>query len=151
MKTLARNKKAFYEYEILDKQEAGLSLRGWQVKSIKTGNISLKQSFCVFQGGELYLRGLHVSDWPGLSVADRDKAGADIKLLLHRQQLDSLISANKEKGKTIVPLSIYENRGIVKVEIALAQGKRTWDKRAKIKERESKRNIARELKSSKYF
>lgn len=151
MKVIQKNKKAFFEYEILDKYIAGMILRGWQVKSIKAGKGSFNSPYCVFQKGELYLKGIQIAKWPGMNDYDYKIAPEEVKLLLHEEEINKLKRKLETKGNTIIPLVIGIERGFLKVEIAVARGKKQYDKRSKMKERDQKRSIDRELKQQRFF
>jgi SsrA-binding protein len=140
-----RNKRAYFEYEILEKFEAGLSLRGTEVKSIREGNISLAESYARLHGGEAFLIGCHINEYRAGSWTNHDPTRSR-KLLLHRREIDKLESRIAEKGLTLVPLRLYFNkRGFAKVELGLARGKKLHDKRSSIKKRDSDREIQRQL------
>jgi SsrA-binding protein len=139
------NKKAKFEYTILDKYEAGIVLTGTEIKSIRQNKASLSDAYCVFKDGELWVKNLHISEYINGTYNNHDPK-RDRKLLLHKYQLRRLESKIKESGLTIVPLRLYLNdKGLAKLEIALVRGKKEYDKREAIKKRESERNI------SKYF
>lgn len=140
------NKKAKFEYTILDKYEAGIVLTGTEIKSIRHAKASLSDAYCVFKEGELWVKNLHISEYINGTYNNHDPK-RDRKLLLHKYQLRRLESKIKESGLTIVPLRLYINeKGIAKLEIALAKGKKEYDKREAIKKRESERNISKYLK-----
>ncbi len=139
------NRKARHEYQMLQKYEAGIVLRGTEVKSIREGKANMSDAWCVFEDGELYLKNLHISEYEQAS-ASQHEAKATRKLLLHKQELKKLERRVNEKGLTIIPYRIYfSERGHVKCEIWLAQGKKSFDKRDSIKERDVKRDLERRL------
>lgn len=142
MKRICVNKKARFQYEILERFEAGLALRGTEVKSIREGRGSIAQSFGRIRGDELWLYGMDIPAYEAGSIYNHDPKRAR-KLLLHRREIAKLSGAVSQKGFTIVPLSLYFKRGWAKVDLALARGKTVYDKRETIKHRESKREIAR--------
>ena len=146
MKILANNKKALFNYEVLKKFQAGLVLKGWEVKSIKTGRVSLKESYVKVMQGVPIIEKMHVSEWPGMHKESDPELDRDIVLLLHQHEINNLISGTKIKGQTIVPLQLYLDRNKIKLEIALAKGKKKYDKRAKLKEKDQIRQIDRDLK-----
>lgn len=146
MKILANNKKALFNYEVLKKFQAGLVLKGWEVKSIKTGRVSLKESYVKVMQGVPIIEKMHVSEWPGMHKESEPELDRDIVLLLHQHEINNLISGTKIKGQTIVPLQLYLDRNKIKLEIALAKGKKKYDKRAKLKEKDQIRQIDRDLK-----
>ena len=145
--TFARNRKAYYDYEILDKFEAGIVLKGPEIKSIRNSNLSISESRVLINKGEAWLIGCHVAEYKFDSSSDSYDPIRDRKLLLHKNQIDKLGGAKTQKGLTIVPLSVYMKRNYIKVEIALARGKKKFDKRASIKEKDSNRSISRILKT----
>jgi SsrA-binding protein len=152
VKSLARNKKAGFNYHFLETIEAGMVLKGWQVKSIKAGNISINEAYVYIHKDEVFLKNANIADWPGMSDFDRAQKDADIKLLLHQNQIAKWLGKlQQQQATTIVPTKIYEVKGKIKAEIALAKGVKKYDKRSKIREREQKRDIERQLKQSKYF
>lgn len=141
------NKKAKFEYFFDLVLEAGVVLTGTEVKSIRLAKVSIGESYCRFKGDELYLHGLHISEYTEGTYNNHDSTRVR-KLLLHRRELKKLLKKVTEKGNTIVPYRLYINeKGMVKVEIALATGKKTFDKRNVMKERDSKRQMDRIKKS----
>ena len=141
-----KNKKAFFEYHILDKYTAGISLLGTEIKSIRAGKANINDSFCSFLSDGLYIRNMHISEYSHGSFYNHE-ARRDRKLLLTNKELKKLRVKGEEKGFTIIPLRMFiSSRGFAKVEIALAQGKKDFDKRDTIKERESKRELDRVMK-----
>lgn len=150
MKILSNNKKALFNYEVLKRYQAGLSLQGWEVKSIKNGYASLKESYVKIINNEAVLEGLHVAMWPGAGNTKEVVLDRDRKLLLHQQEIGQLITGIKVKGQTIVPLNLFLDKNKVKLEIALARGKRKFDKREKLKEKDQIRQIDRDLKHMGY-
>ena len=146
MKQLANNKKAFHDYFIEKKYEAGIELKGDEVKSIKQGKVSIKESFISDKNGEIYIYGMHVTPFTEAYDKKIDPTRTR-KLLLHRKEISTLIGKKSQAGFTIVPLSIYENNGLVKIEIALAKGKKLYDKRESLKKKDDKRRIERALKN----
>jgi SsrA-binding protein len=141
------NRKAYRDYFIEQTYEAGLVLRGSEIKSIRAGRVSLRDSYARVRDGELWLIGAHVSPYPQASTHERLDARRPRKLLMHRHQISRLASAQQEKGYTLVPLKMYLRDNRAKVELGLARGKRTYDKRQAIAERESQRQIERALAS----
>jgi SsrA-binding protein len=138
------NKRARFEFELLEKFEAGMVLLGSEIKSIRDGKVSLLDSFCAFSNGELWIRNLHIAEYAWANRMNHETKRAR-KLLLKKQELRKLESKVKEKGLTIVPLRIFlSERGFAKIEIALAKGKKTHDKRATIRERDVAREMDRE-------
>lgn len=143
-----KNKKAYFEYQILDKYTAGISLLGTEIKSIRAGKVNINDSFCSFLSDGLYIRNMHISEYSHGSFYNHE-ARRDRKLLLTKKELKKLRVKGEEKGFTIVPLRMFiSTRGFAKLEIALAQGKKDFDKRDTIKERENKRELDRVMKRS---
>ncbi|WP_113654713.1 SsrA-binding protein SmpB [Pedobacter namyangjuensis] len=141
-----KNKRAYFDYHILDTYVAGLALLGTEIKSIRQGKANMTDAFCMFIGGNLYVRNLHISEYSHSSFRFHD-IKRDRALLLQKRELKKLKVKGEEKGYTIVPLRIFTNeRGYAKIEIALAQGKKEFDKRDSIKEKEGKREMDRAMK-----
>ncbi|WDF54149.1 SsrA-binding protein SmpB [Mucilaginibacter sp. KACC 22063] len=141
-----KNKKAYFEYHILDKYVAGIKLLGTEIKSIREGKANINDAFCTFIGNQLYVRNLHISEYSHGSFYNHE-AKRDRVLLLNKKELKKLQTRTEEKGYTIVPLGIFiSERGFAKLEIALAQGKKAFDKRDTIKDRESKIELSRVMK-----
>ncbi len=148
MATAIRNQKATFDYEILEKWEAGLVLLGLEVKSLKSGRgASLAGSYISFENGEAYLVGATIAPYQPGNTPEDYKPERRRKLLLNEKELKELASKTNERGLTIIPLSLYSKRNQLKLEIGLARGKKTHDKRESIKKREAKRQIERSLKS----
>ncbi len=146
MKLIIQNKKARHDYAILETFEAGIALRGTEVKSLREGRANLRDSYALIEGGELVLRGLHISPYSHTSDRDLDPV-RDRKLLMNREEIRKLVGKITEKGMTLVALKLYFNpRGIVKVELGLGKGKKLHDKRDAIAERESRREVDRAMK-----
>jgi SsrA-binding protein len=147
MATLAINKRANFDYEILEKYEAGLVLAGHEVKSIKTGHISLKESFVTIHGRELYLTNAHIPPYKHAGNIDDYDPTRPRKLLLKRSEIKHLIGRVRIQGLTLVPIRMYTKRRYLKLEFGLGKGKKEYDKREKIKKREDERGIRRSLKN----
>jgi SsrA-binding protein len=146
MKLIASNRRARYEYTILETIEAGISLMGTEVKSLREGRASLTDTFAAVEDGEVILRGLHITAYSHTSQTKLDPR-RDRKLLLHKNEIRRLIGKVREKGLTLVPLRLYFNRrGIAKVELGLAKGKRAYDKRKTIEKRDAEREMQRALR-----
>jgi SsrA-binding protein len=141
-KVVASNRRARHDYEVLDTFEAGIVLKGSEVKSLRAGQVQLKDAFASIERGELWLEHLHIAPYSHASVDAHDPERRR-KLLLHRRQIDRLTGKINEQGLTLVPLQIYFTHGLAKVEIALAKGRRTYDKRKKLAEREHQREMDR--------
>lgn len=140
------NRRASFEFSFLELYDAGIQLQGTEIKSIRMGNVNLRDAYCVFKDGELYLRSMFIAEYKEGNQFNHDERRVR-KLLLKRQELKKLEKKIKEKGLTVVPIKLYLNdRGIAKLEIALAQGKKTHDKRDSIKEKDNKRELDRMLK-----
>jgi SsrA-binding protein len=146
-KVIARNKKALHEYHVVESYEAGIVLAGPEVKSIRDGKVSLTESFARVEGGEVWLYGMHVTPYAAASIWNGDPVRRR-KLLLQRRQIRKLIGGTQEKGLTLVPLDLYLRDGYVKLTLALARGKKLYDKRQDMKERDTKREIERAVRSS---
>jgi SsrA-binding protein len=136
-----KNRKASYEYSFLDTYVAGIQLVGVEIKSIRNGRVNLSEAFCVFQHGELYLKNTHISPYENAGYVKVDPL-RDRKLLLNKQELRKLSEGVSRKGLTIVPTKMFVNeRGLCKVEICLCQGKKNYDKRESLKEKDIKKRI----------
>lgn len=136
-----KNRKASYEYSFLDTYVAGIQLVGVEIKSIRNGRVNLSESFCVFQHGELYLKNTHISPYENAGYIKIDPL-RDRKLLLNKQELRKLSEGVSRKGLTIVPTKMFINeRGLCKVEICLCQGKKNYDKRESLKEKDIKKHV----------
>jgi SsrA-binding protein len=138
-KDIARNRKAFHEYEVLDSFEAGIALKGTEIKAIRDGRINLQDGFAVLMKGELFLMNVHISPYSHGNIQNHDPL-RDRKLLLHRKELDSLAGKLGKAGLTLIPLSAYFKDGRVKISLGLCKGKKLYDKRESLK----KKDIARE-------
>ncbi len=145
-KVIATNRKARYDYEIIDTIETGIVLVGTEVKAAREGRINLTDAYARIKDNELWLIGLHISPYSKSDMENHDPL-RDRKLLVHRLQLKRLNRQVEEKGVTLIPLKIYFNRHLIKVELGLARGKRRYDKRASIAERDQKRDLDRLQKS----
>ncbi len=146
MKEITKNKNAYFNYEILEKLVAGISLLGLEVKSIKSGRISLKATYVVLRNEEAFLIGANIPPYQPKNTPKDYNPERSRKLLLKKSEIKYLIGKTKQKGLTIVPLRVYNIRGKIKLEIGLAKGKKKFDKRRVIKKRESEREIRRALK-----
>lgn len=145
-RTIAKNRKAFHDYEILETFEAGIELTGTEVRSLRDNNCQLTDTFALIRDGQAWLNNLHIAPFANGNIANVDP-DRKRRLLLHKKQIRYLAEKTQEKGLSIVPLKIYFNdRNLVKVEIALARGKKLYDKRNSMKERDVQREIARTLK-----
>jgi SsrA-binding protein len=144
-KLIADNRRARYDYHLLERLEAGIALTGTEVKSLRLGRVDLKRAFADLRGNELWLVGCHIDEYAQGNLANHEP-DRDRKLLLHRRELDSLLGQVRERGLTLVPTRMYFKNGRVKVEIAVARGKETRDKRRDLADRDAKRQIERSLK-----
>jgi SsrA-binding protein len=142
---LTQNRRALFNYHVIERFEAGISLLGSEVKSIREGKVSLTESFAQFRGNELYLMGAHVAEYPMAHQRNHEPVRPR-KLLMHRRELDRLAEAVARQGYTLVPLALYLKEGRIKVELGLGKGKQVHDKRASIKEREQKREMDRAMR-----
>jgi SsrA-binding protein len=147
-KVVAVNRRARHDYHVLETFEAGIALRGTEVKSLRAGHMTLKDSYADARDGELYLVGAHISPYEQGSVFNHDPERAR-KLLMHKREILRLIGQVQEKGLTLIPLKVYFKRGKAKVELGLCRGKHRGDKREAIKEREIKRELDQQLKAAK--
>lgn len=141
-KVVAQNRRAFHEYEVLETLEAGLVLTGTEVKSLRTGKASLAEAFATIENGEAFVRQLHISPYEQGNRFNPDPVRSR-KLLLHKRQIEELRRASEQQGHTLIPLKLYFSKGRAKLLVAVARGKKTWDKRASLAERESKRELDR--------
>jgi SsrA-binding protein len=139
-RVVATNRRARHEYEILETLEAGLVLRGTEVKSLRTGQVNFKDSYAAVRGGEIWLLGCHISPYSHGTDANHDPE-RDRKLLLHGREITRLTGKVAERGLTVVPLKVYFKNGRAKVELGLARGKKLHDKRATLRERETRREM----------
>ena len=145
MKLVANNKKAYHDYFIEEKYEAGLVLHGTEVKSLRMGKCSIKEAFIRIENGEVYAYGMHISPYEKGNIFNKDPLRPK-KLLLHKQQIRKLIGSSAEKGYTLVPLQVYFRDGRAKIEIELARGKKLYDKRQDIAKKDQRREAEKELK-----
>ncbi len=141
-----KNKKAKFEYELIDKYEAGIQITGAEIKSIRNSKASIMEAYCFIQKSEVWIRNMHISQYEPASYNNRPPT-RDRKLLLNRQEIEKLVKAMKNKGLTIVPLRVYiADSGYAKVQIALARGKKMHDKRQDLKDKDDKRAVDRAMK-----
>ncbi|HEX8479411.1 MAG TPA: SsrA-binding protein SmpB [Telluria sp.] len=146
--SIVDNRKAFHDYFIEDRWEAGIVLEGWEVKAIRESRVQIKEAYVVVRNDELYLFGAHISSLPTASSFSHPEAVRTRKLLLHRAELDKLIGKVERSGFTLVPLNLHFKGGRVKCEIGLAKGKKQHDKRSTEKDRDAKREVASAMKSN---
>ncbi len=147
VKLVANNKKAYHDYFIEDKYEAGIELFGTEVKSIRMGRCSIKESFIRIEKGEMFLYGMHINPYEKGNIFNRDPLRVR-KLLLHKSEIRKLAAKIAEKGFTLVPLQVYFKGSLVKVEIGLAKGKKLYDKREDIAKKDQRREMEREMKQN---
>ena len=145
LKIVARNRRARHDYELLDRFEAGLVLYGTEIKSIRANQVTLQHSFIIVKSGELWLMEAHIAPYKFASSAQHDPTRPR-KLLLHRREINKIITALTTKGLTMVPTKMYLKDGWAKIEVALARGKKQYDKRADMAKRDAKRQVERALR-----
>ena len=146
VKQVARNKKAYHDYNILEKFEAGVELFGTEVKSIRQGNVNLKDTFCVVKNGELFAHGMHISPYEKGNVFNRDPMRPK-RLLMHKREIMRLYGRIKQDGLALIPLSVYFKDSRVKLELGLSRGKKLHDKREAAAERSSEREMDRHMRA----
>lgn len=144
-RTIAANRQAGHDYELMDRYEAGLSLTGTEIKSIRAGKVNLREAYIRIQGGQALLLNCHIAQYQPGSYQNHEPT-RERTLLLHKDEIRKLTQSTQERGLTIVPTRMYFNRGRAKLEIAVAKGRKSYDKRAAIAERDVKRDIARALR-----
>lgn len=146
VKIIAKNSKAYHDYFIEEKYEAGIALAGTEVKSIRMGNVNLKDSFCIIKEGQLVVHGMHISPYEKGNIFNKDPRRPR-QLLMHKREILKLYGKIKQDGYALIPLSIYLSRAKVKLEIGLAKGKKLYDKRESAAKRDAKREMDRTMKS----
>ncbi len=149
MKVVATNRKAYHDYFILETYEAGIVLKGTEVKSAKQGRINLKDSYAKIENGEIFLFNAHISPYSHGNVFNHDPRRTR-KLLMHKKEIMKLYGKIKEKGLTLIPLKAYIKNGKIKIELGLCKGKKKYDKRAEIKKRDLEREMRYEMRQRKY-
>ena len=145
VKLVANNKKAYFDYFIEDKYEAGVALHGTEVKSIRMGKCSIKESYIKIENGEVFIYGMHVSPYEKGNIFNKDPMRIK-KLLMHKYEINKLNGKLQQKGLTLVPLQVYLKGGLVKVEVGLARGKKLYDKRESLAKKDMKREAEKEFK-----
>lgn len=145
MTDFARNKKALHDFHIEETYEAGLTLTGPEVKSVRAGRANLKESYARVRDGEVFLIGSHISPYANAAHTDQHPT-RDRKLLLHRKEIDRLIGKTQEGGKTLIPLKLYSKNGLIKLSVAVASRKKEYDKRREIAKKTADREMARTMK-----
>ena len=143
--TVANNKKAYHDYFVEESFEAGIELFGTEVKSIRQGNINLKDSWCNIDGGEMFVNGMHISPYDKGNIFNRDPMRVR-KLLMHKKEIMRLLGTTKQEGLTLIPLSVYFKKGRAKVQVGLCKGKKLYDKRDVAAKKDAQRTIERSLK-----
>ena len=146
LETVARNKKAYHDYFVLESFEAGIELFGTEVKSVRQGKINLKDAWCSIEGGELFVNGMHISPYEFGNIFNRDPMRKR-RLLMHKREINRLYGTLKQEGLTLIPLSAYFNRGRLKIQVGLCKGKKLYDKRESIARKDAEREAARELRN----
>lgn len=146
-KTIAVNRQARHEYFVEETMEAGISLAGTEVKSLRQGTVNLKDSWCEIMGGEVFVRQMHISPYEKGNIFNRDPVRVR-KLLLHRKEINRLSGLIKQQGYTLIPLSLYFKNSVVKMELGICKGKNLYDKRADQAKKDAKRTIERALKEN---
>ena len=145
-KQIAANKKAWHDYFVEEKYEAGIELAGTEVKSIRQGHINLKDSYCTFKDGEIFVRGMHISPYEKGNIFNKDPLRVR-KLLMHKKEIIQLFSKTKQDGYSVIPLAVYFKSSRVKLEIGLCKGKKLHDKRDDMAAKDAQRDIQRALRS----
>ena len=145
IKTIAKNKKAYHDYFVLEKYEAGIELFGTEIKSIRAGRVNLKDSFCSVDDGEMYAIGMHISPYEQGNRFNREPLRKK-KLLLHKKEIMKLFGESQQQGLSIIPLELYIKNGRAKLEIGLCKGKKLYDKRADAAKKAANRTMEREFK-----
>ena len=146
IKIIAKNSKAYHDYFIEEKYEAGIALAGTEVKSIRLGNVNLKDSFCIIKDGQMMVHGMHISPYEKGNIFNKDPRRPR-QLLMHKREILKLFGKMKQDGYALIPLSIYLSRARVKLEIGLAKGKKLYDKRESSAKRDAKREMDRTMKT----
>ena len=145
IKTAAQNRKAFHDYYVEERYEAGIELAGTEVKSIRAGTLNLKDAYCAVKDGELFVHGMHISPYEKGNIFNKDPVR--VRLLMHRREIRKLHALVRQDGYTLVPLSVYFKDARVKVEIGLCKGKKNYDKRDAAAQRDARREIDRAMKA----
>ncbi len=145
IKQIAKNKKAYHEYFVIEKFEAGIELSGTEVKSIRAGTLNLKEAYCSVKNGELFVRGMHISPYEKGNIFNRDPLRPR-RLLMHKREIMQLYGRIKQEGLTLIPLSVYLRNSLVKLELGLCKGKKQHDKREASAKRDASREMDRTIK-----
>lgn len=149
IKLISQNKKARHDYFIIEEIEAGIELFGTEVKSVRMGKVNLTDAYASINNGEVFIKGMNISPYEQGNIFNRDPL-RERKLLLHKNQIRKLIGQLQQQGYSLIPLKVYLKNSLVKVGVAVAKGKKLYDKRADIADRDSKRNIERTMKERNY-
>ena len=144
-RTVAQNKKAYHDYFVLEEYEAGIELFGTEVKSIRQGRVNLKDAWCSIDNGEIFVNGMHISPYEQGNIFNRDPLRKK-KLFMHKKEIHKLYGTIKQQGLTLIPLSVYFNKGKAKIKVGLCKGKKIYDKRDVAAKKEANRSIDREIK-----
>lgn len=144
-RTVAQNKKAYHDYFVLEEYEVGIELFGTEVKSIRQGRVNLKDAWCSIDNGEIFVNGMHISPYEQGNIFNRDPLRKK-KLLMHKKEIHKLYGTIKQQGLTLIPLSVYFNKGKAKIKVGLCKGKKIYDKRDVAAKKEANRSIDREIK-----
>ena len=145
LETVARNKKAFHDYFVLESYEAGIELFGTEVKSVRQGKLNLKDAYCSIDGGELFVNGMHISPYDHGNIFNRDPMRKR-RLLMHKKEINKLFGEVQQQGMALIPLSAYFKKGRLKIQVGLCKGKKLYDKRESIARRDADRETRRELR-----
>ncbi|MGN0477456.1 MAG: SsrA-binding protein SmpB [Ruminococcus sp.] len=148
-KTITQNKKAHHDYFVLESYEAGIELCGTEVKSLRAGKVNLKDSWCNIVDGEIFVNGMHISPYDHGNIFNRDPMRVR-KLLMHKKEINKLFGTLQQQGLSLIPISLYFKGSKVKMQVGLCKGKKLYDKRATMAERDAKRNIQRALKEKQF-
>lgn len=148
-RTIAQNKKAYHDYFVVESYEAGIELCGTEVKSLRQGQVNLKDAWCSIQDGELFVRGMHISPYEQGNIFNRDPM-RQRRLLMHKREIMRLFGTVKQDGLALIPLSLYFKGSRVKVQVGLCKGKKLYDKRDAAAERDAKRDIDRAMKTKRF-
>ncbi|MGN0460394.1 MAG: SsrA-binding protein SmpB [Ruminococcus sp.] len=148
-KTITQNKKAHHDYFVLESYEAGIELCGTEVKSLRAGKVNLKDSWCNIVDGEIFVNGMHISPYDHGNIFNRDPMRVR-KLLMHKKEINKLFGTLQQQGLSLIPISLYFKGSRVKMQVGLCKGKKLYDKRATMADRDAKRNIQRALKEKQY-
>ena len=147
MKVIITNRKASFLYHLISKYEAGIELKGSEVKAIREGSVNIKESFVRIKNGEMFIIGMHIGEYSHKGYTSHDPI-RDKKLLMHKDEIYKIYKDSENKGKTIIPVKLYFKTGKLKIQIALAKGKKNWDKREAKKQKDIDREIDRSMKGS---